>query len=344
MKTLFTKGTVCFKLKVIFLLVFTLLFLKTRSFADIPEEIYTPRIIPVFSVFDLLNRSDEPLGDFQTITIPLKRAGRLFLIEARIDDQVGNLIFDTGASGLVLNKTYFRKYVSEEKPAGGGITGSAGKIFRTTVKRIEISDLFYENVAADLMDLGHIENRRGVKIIGLFGLNMIDKFEVIFDANKSELQLIRIDKKGNRLSPQPSEFKYDFTQTMETKYNIMLVKGKIGDKMLNFCLDTGAESNVISSDVSKKVMNTIQINRRSGMGGAGAASQEVLYGTMNEFEFGDHQFGNMQTVVTSLDLMCESYGCSIDGMLGYDFWKKGIFCINFRKNEISFSIGKGDTK
>ena len=292
----------------------------------------------------LSEMNDDPLGDFQMLTIPLKRAGNLFLIEVKIDDQLGNLIFDTGASGLVLNKTYFRKYASMEKPAGGGITGASGKIFSTEVKRIEISDLYYENVAADLVDLSHIENRRGLKILGLFSLNMIDKFEVIFNAKNSELQLFRIDKQGNRLSSLPSAYKYDFIQKMDTKYNVMIVRGKIGDKMLNFCLDTGAESNVVSSDVSKKVMSTIDINRRSGMGGAGASSKEVLYGTMNDFEFGDHQFGNMQTVVTSLDVICESYGCSIDGMLGYDFWQKGIFCFNFRKSEISFSLGKGDKK
>jgi hypothetical protein len=101
---------------------------------------------------------------------------------------------------------------------------------------------------------------------------------------------------------------------------------------------------VISSDVPKKVMSTIQISRRSGMGGAGAAAVEVLFGTMREFEFGNHQFGIMQTVVTNLEAMSEAYGCSIDGMLGYDFWQKGIFCFNFRKNEISFSVMKGEKK
>ncbi len=329
--------------KIICLFVLSLISVKTGIYADIPEDIY-PRVRTNFSVSFSPVMSDEPLGDFQMLTIPLKRAGRLFLIEARIDGQVGNLIFDTGASGLVLNKTYFRKYVSDEKSAGGGITGASGKIAGIMVKRIEISDLFYQNVAADLMDLGHIENRRGVKILGLFGLNMINQFEVIFNANTSVLQLFRVDKQGTRLNDLPSELKYDFTQKMDTKYKIMVVRGKIGEKTLNFCLDTGAESNVISSDVSKKVMSTIQINRRSGMGGAGAAADEVLYGTMSEFEFGDYQFGNMQTVVTSLDAMCESYGCSIDGMLGYDFWQKGIFCFNFKKNEISFSLAKGDKK
>ena len=289
-------------------------------------------------------RSDDPLGDFNLLTIPLKRVGNLFLIEANVDGQIGNLIFDTGASGLVLNKTYFRKYATIEKPGGGGITGSFDKMLETTVKRIDISNLFYTNVAADVTDLAHIENRRGVKVLGLFGLNMIDNFEVVFDANNNELQLNRIDKQGNRLDPSQPVAKYEFTQKMETQHKIMTIKGKIGDKTLNFCLDTGAESNVVSSDLPKKVMNTIQITRRSKMGGACAACIEVLYGTMNDLKFSDHQFEPMETVVTSLGTMSEAYGCSIDGLLGYDFWQKGVFCFNFGKNEISFGSTKGGKK
>lgn len=341
MKYQATQGTSLYS--VICFYVLSMLCFMPSIYADNPNDKNTPLTNTNLSVCTLLEMNDNPLGDFQMLTIPLKRAGKLFLIEVRIDDQVGNLIFDTGATGLVLNKTYFRKYAGIEKPAGGGITG-AGKVFSTVVKRIVISDLYYENVTADLMDLSHIENRRGIKILGLLGLNMINQFEVIFNARNNELQLFRVDKQGNRLSSQPSEIKYDIIQKMDTKFNIMIVRGKIGDKMLNFCLDTGAESNVVRSDVSKKVMNTIEINRRSGINGAGAASGEVLYGTMNEFEFGDLQFDNMQTVVTSLDVICESYGCSIDGMLGYDFWQKGTFCFNFRKSEISFSLGKGDKK
>jgi predicted aspartyl protease len=327
-------------------LILTVVFLRSgvQCYADIPP-IANPHVVNLLaSITSNPNLNDDPLGDFQSLTIPLKRAGHLFLIEAKIDGQVGNLIFDTGASGLVLNKTYFRKYASDEKPAGGSITGSFDKIARIMIGRIDIYGLYYEKIGADLTDLGHIENRRGVKILGLFGLNMINDFEVIFDANRSELQLNRIDKQGNRIDAATQSIKFDFTQKIETNHNIMLVKGKIGDKMMTFCLDTGAESNVISSNVSKKVMSTITITRRSSMGGASAASVEALYGTMKEFEFGNRQFGYMETVVTSLDAMSEAYGCKIDGMLGYDFWQKGIFCFNFGKNEISFSFAKGESK
>jgi hypothetical protein len=217
-------------------------------------------------------------------------------------------------------------------------------VLRIIIKRIDISNLYYEDVAADLADLGHIENRRGVKILGLFGINMIDNFEVIFDANNNELQLTRIDKQGNLLSQKNTEIKFEYFQKLEQRNSILLVKGNIGDKTLNFCLDTGAETNVISSSVSKKVLNTIQINRRSNLGGASSQSVEVLSGTMKEFESGSHQFGSMETIITNLDAMSEAYGCSIDGMLGYDFWQKGIFCFNFGKNEFSFSIRKGEIK
>lgn len=289
--------------------------------------------------------NDDPLGDFLSVTIPLKRAGRLFLIEATIDGQIGNLVFDTGATGLVLNKTYFRKYTGYEKPpAGGSIMGAFDKVLRVPIKRVDIAGLYYENINADLADLGHIENRRGVKIIGLFGLNMIDNFEVIFDARNNQLHLLRIDRQGNRLETRPSEFRFEFTQKVEYRNNIMLIQGKVGEKMLSFCLDTGAETNVIDSHLPKKVMSTIQVNRRSTLQGAGAGNIEVLYGTMNEFRFGEKHFGIMETIITSLEKMSEAYGCTIDGMLGYDFWSKGVFCINFGKSTISFSLWKGDAQ
>jgi hypothetical protein len=58
------------------------------------------------------------------LTIPLKNAGRFYMIEAIVDNQFGNLIFDTGASELVLNGTYFRKYFKREVNNSRGITGN----------------------------------------------------------------------------------------------------------------------------------------------------------------------------------------------------------------------------
>lgn len=325
------------------LLTLVLFFCNKQNYAGNPVVTRLPDD-PEKLLVSLLLKGEERGGDLNSVVIPLKQVGRLFLIEARIDDQDGNLIFDTGATELVLNRTYFRKYVSYKKPAGGGVTGSMSEVTGTILNKIDVSGLFYEKVTADLAELGHIEDKRGVKILGLFGLKMIDNLEVIFDACRSELRLNRIDEDGNRLDSKVIIPQFEFTQKLETSYNFMMIRGRISDKVLNFCLDTGAEINVLSNNVPKKVMGTVQINRRSTLGGSKSGKIEALYGTMNEFEFGNYQFGSMGTVIIDLSSMSEAYGCSIDGMLGYDFWQKGVFCFNFRKKEISFNIGKGVQK
>jgi len=154
-------------------MLFLTLFLFLTSFRTYQAEVPDPALISVNQGLPTGNPSNtgvEPMGDFQSITIPLKRVGRLFLIQARIGNQTGNFVFDTGASSLVLNRTYFRKDLWEVEANTGGITGSVGKLYQTHVARIDISDLYFENVLADGISLGHIENRLGVKILGLFGL------------------------------------------------------------------------------------------------------------------------------------------------------------------------------
>ena len=114
-----------------------------------------------------------PLGELESVVIPLRRIGRLFLIEAKIDNIVGNFLFDTGSAELVLNSTYFRKYMRIIGGEGGGITGSTGTIQHAQIKNMDVAGLSYRDLTADVTDLGHIENRRGVKILGLFSLSML---------------------------------------------------------------------------------------------------------------------------------------------------------------------------
>lgn len=117
----------------VFILLLTAAALKTATAGDMnPEKVHV----------NLLLKGSTVSGSLSSIVIPLKQAGRLFLIEARIDDQEGNLIFDTGATGLVLNRTYFRKYAAYEKPGAGGITGNFSKVHGTIVKEVDASGFF----------------------------------------------------------------------------------------------------------------------------------------------------------------------------------------------------------
>jgi len=278
-------------------------------------------------------------NDFDSINIPLKRAGRLIMVEANIDGIIGNLIFDTGATGLVLNKTYFRDHVVNDNLSSKGITGSLDMVEGITVNLLTISDLSFKKVTANLTNLGHIENRRGVKVLGLFGFNLFRGFEIIIDIHNGSLFLHKIDKKGNRVNSKTG-FVADHTQNIEIKHNIVFLKGVIGGKTLRFCFDTGAETNAISTDAPKAVLKTIIINRKSNLNGAGSQTNQVLFGTMNDFVFGSTQLHNMETILTNLEYLNDAYEGHIDGVLGYNFLIKGIICINFEKNQMGISFTK----
>lgn len=274
------------------------------------------------------------------IIIPLKNAGRLFMIEASIDNQQGNLIFDTGASGLVLNRTYFRKYLKTEGQLSNGITGTVGQVEQVNIGKINISGLSFTGVSAALADLGHIENRRGVKVLGLIGFELLRDFEIVIDVNRNELQLHRIDASGKRKSAGTRTFKPDYTQKVDVLKNILFVKATIGGKLLKFCFDTGAETNAVSNHASKPVLNAISIDRKSNLRGAGTTTVEVLFGVIKDFKLGDHQLDNMETIVTNLESLNEAYGVQLDGMLGYNFLIKGVICVNFIKKQFDIQFVK----
>jgi hypothetical protein len=282
----------------------------------------------------------EPLGEFTSLSIPLKRAGRLLLIEADIDGVQGNLIFDTGATGMVLNKTYFRKHILLGSTSANGITGSTGSVDQAMIEKIVISELSFEKTRVDIADLGHLENQRNIKIIGLFGYKMIKSFEVVIDVSENELQLHKIDKKGDRIQKTEKELPFDYVQKIDPWRPVLILKGKIAGKSLNFCFDTGAETNAINSHSTKNVLSTVSILRRSDLRGAGQATNEVLFGIMNDFCLDDKVMKSMETIIVNLDALSEVYEMRIDGMLGFSFLEKGVITINLTKKQFGMHFFK----
>lgn len=320
--------------------IFSIIFVVCSSFLPVKEENSDLLFVSVFSSAVETYASIFP-SNTDSVIIPLKKAGRLFLIDAKVEDQVGNLVFDTGASGLVLNNTYFRDHVRTGSVNTGGITGAVGKVERIAVEKIEFGELTWEKLHADLVNLGHIENRRGVKILGLVGFSMMKNLEIVIDAQNSELRLYKLDKSGNRFSLTNSVLKTDHTQKIEGNSNILFLKGSIAGKTLNFCFDTGAETNTISSEANKNILSTLTITRRMELKGAGSAKSEVLFGRMNDFTIGEKQITGMETIVTSLFAMSEAYNTRIDGMLGYSFLEQGTVSINFVKKQFGIQFKKG---
>jgi hypothetical protein len=273
-----------------------------------------------------------------SITLPLKRAGNLILLDAIIDSVPGNLILDTGSAALVLNSIWFREGRRSASFVAGGVTGSAGAVTRGRVNDMQLSGISFHGLDANITDLGHIEQARNVKVLGFFGLSMLRDFEVVVDLNNNFLELHRLDSQGRRINPPQREIRHDISLPVRVESNVMFLDAEIAGRKLTFCLDTGAESNVISSHLPNRVLSTIDIFRRSNLRGAGGQNVEVLYGFMNDFSIEKTVIRGMNIIITNLTAMSQSYGVRIDGMLGCDFFEKGVFYINMRQNRLGIVL------
>lgn len=280
-----------------------------------------------------------PQGNFDVLAIPLKRVQNLYLIEARIDSVIGNFILDTGAPRLVLNKTYF----ATGRPAPGsaqyGITGGSNTVLNTTVDSLIISELFYTRVDADIVNLGHLENARGVRILGLLGASLFNQMEMELDLGNDLLYLYKLDEKGNRLVNTDTMIA-DLVLPLENYNDILFAEGKIGNKKLKFCLDTGAEKNVLSESVSNKVLSHFSLTKSGNLTGSGGSGTLFLNGVIDSVEIGGQSFKNMPFLLTNLSYLELVYGTSLNGILGYDFLSKGKVRINVKKQELSMYFYK----
>lgn len=288
--------------------------------------------------------SGDLCDDFKTLIVPIKRIQNLIVVEARIDTLIGNFILDTGSPILVLNKTYFRKGWDANLSAVNATGRTVTPVMRTNVEDFAIRELYFENLPADINDLGHIENHRGIKILGLLGVSLFTSFEVVIDVNKSVMYLHRLDEKGmvpekERVVTSEPSLKIPFKLTRNT----ITVDVTIGGKKLLFCVDTGAEANALSIRLPGKILETFRVSKRMILVGTGGTQTEVLLGTVDDMIIGNRSFKNMHAAITRLDDLGQAYGRSIDGILGSNFLVKGIISINFVTKEFRmhpFEISK----
>lgn len=277
-------------------------------------------------------------SETQSGIIPFTLAGNLIIIQANVDTVSGNFILDTGAPGLILNLTYFRNYKASNHmdEDGGGITGGTVGGSSTIVKKLNFGNFSYAQVNADRVSLGHIENAKGIKILGLLGSGLFKRFELMIDYENEVIHFHRMSKQGKAGNggfyiDQKNAFQVIPMLFRDGKIIIRLsVKGK----KLNFILDTGAESNVLDSRLSKEIFNEVIMDRKITLVGSGSKKVDAWYGRLKELEIAPVKLLNMEVLITSMEYMSKSFDRNIDGMLGFPFLSKQKIGINFLTNEL----------
>lgn len=270
--------------------------------------------------------------------IPFSRAGNLIVVKAKVDTMEGNFILDTGSPHLVLNLTYFRDYPaawsqSEEKK---GITGSIENVLQTTVRTFSFGDLKQYNVNADLVNLGGIENRKGIRILGLIGMELLANYEMIIDYEKNLIYLHWISRKKS--SSYQHEMLADtstyYTSSIEIKDARIMVRSEVAGKKMRLIIDSGAETNILDSRLPDNVFDEVTINSRIILTGIGEKKIEALRGNLSGMTIGGQRVENLPVLITNLEKTCFSYGGCVDGVLGFDFLSLKKIGFNFVKRKM----------
>jgi hypothetical protein len=285
----------------------------------------------------------NPLVQVESMAIPFRVVHNLIIIEAEVDGQAGNFVFDTGTPYLVLNQTYFRDYPNKKSAQKTtGITGIMREKTTIVVGDLNIRQLKFRNILADMLPLGHIENVRGIKILGLIGLNLFRQFEIVVDIPKSVIFLYALDKKGNYLGSGPTPFTPTNTGTYQllNAINIIAIEGQCGGKKLKLCIDTAAEYSVIHSGSGKTIMRQVQIEKRTSLIGADGGKAEVMMGRLKSLWLGNRQIEDLKVIIVNLDQMAKGFDYPVDGMLGFDFLKRGKLRINMIKKVLQIEYLK----
>ena len=286
----------------------------------------------------VINIDPDPYGDFKTITVPIKRAGNLVIIEAQLDTLIGNFILDTGAPGLVLNETYFRDAPHSGEKEAGGVNGQAAHVFTTIVHNLSILDLHYDRLTADVTDLSAIENSKGIKVLGLLGTRLFAKLAITVDLFNNVLYIHKLDEKDEIIPGERLFNKPDMKTSFKLLNDVIFIKGTVNDDEMWFAFDTGAESNLLDYDNFKKLAKKMRVISRSSVTGIGGKQYQNAYAVFDNLVIGNYLFKHNRILFTRLDDMGKAYNNTVDAILGYDFFARGIFTINFAKKEFEMYI------
>ncbi|GAB4093653.1 pepsin/retropepsin-like aspartic protease family protein [Flaviaesturariibacter terrae] len=264
-----------------------------------------------------------PEPDSVATVIPFNRVGNLILIQAQADSIEGNFIFDTGAQHVLLNSTYFRDYhaVTVSDAESAGINGGSGApLQRITLGRLGLGSLRYNQQEADLGNLGHIENSKGVRILGLLGMELFQDCEIMLDYDENLLYIHRLRKRDAAMYTNASltTGPADYTELpIELKENYILVRTEVAGKTLRFVMDSGAETSVLDSRLPNTVLEGVLVTRRVQVNGAGR-KKEAIYGTLPELTVGPHLLRAVPVLISNLEQSCFSQFDCINGILSFD--------------------------
>ncbi|WP_296385645.1 aspartyl protease family protein [Winogradskyella sp.] len=297
------------------------------------NEVIPPKAKPplIFTKAEILNAS--------TTRIPFKIIDQLIVVEVEILDKEGNFIIDTGSESFILNSEHFkptRKY-REDGQQKSGIHNDIENVKERHLDLLSIKDLSLEKLNADIIDLSHIEKTKKIELLGIIGYSVLKDFEVFVDMHLNQITLTKTDRNGKRLSDKVYAETIHDSINFKLKKHTIVLNAFVGDKKVEFGLDTAAEYNQLNKDLDSEILDYFYLSKELKLTGASGKKMKVLAGKLYRVRLNDSiYFGPMKTVLTNLKKMNNAFSTNLDGILGFEFFAQKRTIINYKKKKLYF--------
>lgn len=263
--------------------------------------------------------------------VPFNLNGGLIIIQAKINDSIGNFVIDTGAEGLVLNSQHF-KGVKDDTRGYYGVSGRGKTLTVSYDNNIAVEGLDFQDVNADVVDLSFIELKKDIKILGLIGYELLKEFEIMFNYRGRFISLSRVDNKGHLIDPMPFILDKKDSLSFNLGNFIPVIDVTVNGTKKKFGIDSGAEINLLDLKRSKDIMTQFSPIRTIKLTGSDGKDSEVLAGRLYRVAILEvYRCATMATVLMNMDNLNRIYKSNLDGIVGFEFLSPWLFSINYKK-------------
>lgn len=254
--------------------------------------------------------------------------GGLIFVQGTVNGTAGYLLFDTGASTLLLNRKYFRP-TSENGMAGiaGSIHGIRKRLGSAEVSSLRWGGLQVRGISGELHDFSQIEKTGVSPLLGAISYNEVKDSAVAIDWPRQKIQVFATNADGSKkanISEPPPRVRLPFSY-----YTYLpMVKGRVGGQTYSLLFDSGAEACVLPNKAGLgSHFRPAGLIRLSD--GSSRTNATGLAGVINELHLGDVVFKDVPVAIFSVPNLPNK------GFLSPSILRNHRFEVNFRAREFA---------
>jgi tetratricopeptide (TPR) repeat protein len=269
---------------------------------------------------------------------------RAFGLGVKINGASSQLLLDTGASGLVINRKLAEragvKPITDASVKGVGDKVAPGA-FVGHADAITIGNLEFQDCYVKVIDRGSV-----VEEDGLIGADIFSDFLIDLNFPDSKIRLSELPPSPDDTGPgsKANEFKDRYVAPEMKQYtkvfrfgHMLLVQTQLNDlpgKL--FLLDSGAFSNTISPAAARQV-TSVSSDAHTIVKGVNGSVKNVFRADDLTLSFGHMRQRNLDIVAFDTKSISDSIGVEVSGTLGFAMLRLLDIKIDYRDGLIDFA-------